>query len=103
MANATLRRRVRYWFDNTMSRGTSALVMWLGLASVAVVAAGGVLVWLLDPTPAGETRPRGFLASVWQAGLHLLGSGTGPRGTRPLVLLADAVPITHRRLFHLTA
>lgn len=74
MAAATLRRRFRYWFDRTMSKGTSALVAWLGLASVAVVLAGGLLVWLVDPNPA-DGEPRGFFASVWQAVLHALDPG----------------------------
>src|SRR4051794_32737486 len=103
MANATLRRRFRYWFDNTMSRGTSALVMWLGLASVAVVAVGGVLVWLFDPTPAGDTQRRGFLASVWQAVLHVLDSGTVAGDTGHWYYVAIAFTITIGGIFIVTA
>jgi voltage-gated potassium channel Kch len=33
----TFRTRVRYWFDNTMSRGMPALVGWLGIVSAILV------------------------------------------------------------------
>ena len=33
-----LRDRLRYWFDSTMDRGTSALIGWLGVASLALIA-----------------------------------------------------------------
>src|ERR687884_725000 len=35
MNEPTLRQRLRYAFDNTMARGTSALVFWLVVASAA--------------------------------------------------------------------
>jgi voltage-gated potassium channel Kch len=71
----TLRRRIRYWFDNTMSKGTPALVAWLALASLAVVVIGGLSLWLLDPTPqdGGQRSP---LGSLWQSVLHALDPGT---------------------------
>lgn len=72
MASATLRQRARYWFDNTMSRGTSALVGWLAVVALAVVAVGAVLLWLVDP----HRAEGGFLGSVWQSVLHALDPGT---------------------------
>jgi voltage-gated potassium channel Kch len=75
MSANTLRRRVRYWFDNTMSKGTPALVAWLAAASLMIVLVGGTLAWLLDPTePDGQQR--GLLASWWQGVLHALDPGT---------------------------
>src|SRR3954452_21849720 len=95
MAAITLRRRARYWFDNTMSKGTPALIRWLALASLAVVVVGGTLVWLFDPKPgAGEPR-RGFLGSVWQGVLHALDPGTvaGDSGHWWYVAIAFAITI----------
>ena len=37
MKRATLRERLRYRFDNTMSRGLGGLIGWLGLISVTLV------------------------------------------------------------------
>ena len=34
----SLRTRLHYWFDNTMTRGTSALIGWLAIASALLVA-----------------------------------------------------------------
>jgi ion channel POLLUX/CASTOR len=76
MATATLRQRLRYWFDNTMSKGTPALVAWLALASLTVVVIGGLLFYLLDPTPQGADEERGLLESLWQGVLHALDPGT---------------------------
>src|SRR5215468_317041 len=38
--------RLRYWFDNTMARGTPAMVGWLAIFSVAlvVVVTAGLIV-----------------------------------------------------------
>ncbi len=74
MATITLRQRLRYSFDNTMSRGTPALIGWLAVASLLVVVVGGVLAWLLDPVTADGTH-RGLQGALWQGVLHALDSG----------------------------
>jgi voltage-gated potassium channel Kch len=95
MAAITFRQRARYWFDNTMSKGTPALVRWLALASLAVIVVGGTLVWLLDPTPDGTKVHRGFLGSVWQGVLHALDPGTvaGDSGHWWYVAIAFAITV----------
>src|SRR3954467_15002874 len=75
MAPTPLRRRLHYWFDNTMSKGTAAMVGWLAVASLTVVVAGGILMWLVDPTPADGHR-RHLLAALWQGVVHALDPGT---------------------------
>jgi voltage-gated potassium channel Kch len=75
MAATPLRRRLHYWFDNTMSKGTAAMVGWLAVASLTVVVAGGILMWLMDPTPADGHR-RHLLAALWQGVVHALDPGT---------------------------
>jgi hypothetical protein len=51
MRKYTLRQRARYAFDNTMSRGTSALVAWLALATFGLV----ILFTLLTPSDRSST------------------------------------------------
>jgi len=102
MAATTLRRRFRYWFDDTMSKGTPALVMWLGLASVTVVVVGGLLVWLIDPGSTPEDH-HGFFGSVWQAVLHALDAGTVAGDTGPWYFVAVAFLITIGGIFIVTA
>jgi len=45
MTQPSLRARLSYAFDNSLSRGPVALIGWLGLASVAVVVGVSLLVW----------------------------------------------------------
>jgi len=47
-----LRARARYAFDNTMARGTSALIGWLGLASGALVVLFASVTVLVAPADA---------------------------------------------------
>ena len=46
--------RLRYAFDNSLSRGPIALVVWLGLASAALVLLATLVVWLARQGPPGE-------------------------------------------------
>ncbi|MEV4439285.1 NAD-binding lipoprotein [Streptomyces sp. NPDC049577] len=72
------RKRVRYWFDNTLTRGAPALIGWLAAACLAVVLPASVLlVWTDRRAPASLT---GRLAAVWRStGDTLrLGGQTGP-------------------------
>jgi ion channel POLLUX/CASTOR len=64
--------RLRYWFDNTMSRGPVALIAWLFLISVLVIAVlSGVVVALgLDPDK------RGFIQVAWAGLMRTLDAGT---------------------------
>ena len=42
------RAKFRYWFDNTLSRGTTGLIGWLGIASVAMILVITVALELVD-------------------------------------------------------
>ncbi|MDH6627381.1 voltage-gated potassium channel Kch [Streptomyces sp. LBL] len=75
---ASLKGRARYWFDTTLTRGTSALVGWLALGCLALVLpASAVLVWTDPHAPASRS---GRLAAIWRlTGETLrLGGATGP-------------------------
>jgi len=48
--------RLRYWFDNTMSRGTPAMVGWLGIFSISlvvIVTVGLIAAGYTDPSESG--------------------------------------------------
>ncbi|MER6402828.1 NAD-binding lipoprotein [Streptomyces viridosporus] len=69
--------RARYWFDNTLARGASALVGWMALLCLTVVVpASAVLVWTDPDAPASLTDR---FAQVWRlTGETLrLGGSTG--------------------------
>ena len=70
----SFRERARYWFDNTLSRGPIALIGWLGLASLAIVAAAALLVVLLRIAPADSETP-GLLEAAWMSLMRALDAG----------------------------
>ncbi|TDD19764.1 CASTOR/POLLUX-related putative ion channel [Nonomuraea diastatica] len=73
MSKITFRERTRYWFDNTMSRGTASLIGWLALVSVALLVVVTVLtLWLAPNEPEGVTGPGHVL---WVALMHALSPG----------------------------
>ncbi|MEV3854005.1 NAD-binding lipoprotein [Streptomyces sp. NPDC050095] len=61
---AGARLRLRYWFDNTMARGTPALIGWLTVVClVIVIPASAALVWADRNTP--TTIGNQFIA-IWK-------------------------------------
>ncbi|QEU83805.1 CASTOR/POLLUX-related putative ion channel [Streptomyces viridosporus] len=85
--------RARYWFDNTLARGASALVGWMALLCLTVVVpASAVLVWTDPDAPASLTDR---FAQVWRLTgetLRLGGStGTPLRVTMSLLLALVAL------------
>ena len=53
MKRVTLRERLRYAFENTMSRGAIALIGWLALFSLLVIVVAAALMALLRVAPDG--------------------------------------------------
>ncbi len=75
----TFYQRFRYFFDNTMSRGTPALVAWLGLVSLLVVLFSALMVSVFGvaaETANGDAESMTFLEVVWQSTLRTLDAGT---------------------------
>jgi ion channel POLLUX/CASTOR len=65
MRKVTLSDRLRYRFDNTISRGTVALIGWLFLVLLALVLVSTVLVYATGIAPEiGGHRP-GFFETLW--------------------------------------
>jgi voltage-gated potassium channel Kch len=86
--------RLRYRFENTLSRGTWAVILWLAALTGAVVLFAGAVIFAL----AGRFGPgddETIFEGIWQSMLRVMDPGTmaGDRGwgTR---LLALAITIT---------
>jgi ion channel POLLUX/CASTOR len=87
LAHATRGDRIRYWFDRTMSKGTPALIGWLGLASVALVLVVATAAVVIAP---GDSDGNGhWPGMVWRSLLRTLDPGTmgGDTGTAPFLAL----------------
>jgi voltage-gated potassium channel Kch len=75
MTKPTFRQKLRYSFDNTMSRGTGALIGWLALLSLVVILVASSLVNLFDIVPEGADKPS-FVESLWMSLMREMDSGT---------------------------
>ncbi|WP_026415011.1 CASTOR/POLLUX-related putative ion channel [Actinomadura oligospora] len=74
----TPRQRLRYRFDNTMARGTPALIGWLAAVSVAlVIALSALLVMVDDRRPSAS---EGAPAQIWRNAVHAFDLGDAARG-----------------------
>ena len=72
----TIRQRLRYAFDNTMSKGTPALVAWLGLATAGLVVAFSLLVVAAKLAPVNDQGVRpGFGRQLFDTLVHAFDSG----------------------------
>jgi voltage-gated potassium channel Kch len=77
------RARFRYWFDNTMSRGTGGLIVWLAVASAIMIIAVTAGLELVDP---GEAGGNPFLL-LWQNFVATFSLGAPGDGKWPALLL----------------
>lgn len=99
-ASTGLRARLRYGFDNTMSRGTPALVAWLFAVTVLLV----VVFAVIDVVSGMRRDQLGFWEAAFQALLHALDPGTvaGDTGARWSFILTMLV-LTVAGLFIVSA
>ena len=68
--------RLRYGFDNAMSRGTPALIGFLGLASLTLIAIAALILVILRIVPGGMDNPPDFVEGMWLSLMRTLDSGT---------------------------
>jgi ion channel POLLUX/CASTOR len=93
MRHITWQQRLRYRFDNSMSRGPIALIGWLFLASALIIFAIALIVWLtgvgFQVDEQGNKTYYNFWDLSWMGLMRTLDSGTmgGDTGT-PGFLLA---------------
>jgi ion channel POLLUX/CASTOR len=74
MTKPTFKQKLRYSFDNTMSRGTGALIGWLGILSFAVIMVAAILVNVFNIVPEGAEKPS-FAESLWISLMREMDSG----------------------------
>ncbi|MBO2452789.1 potassium transporter TrkA [Actinomadura barringtoniae] len=90
MSGPTPRQRLRYWFDNTMSRGTPALIGWLAVVSLALVVSLSALISVFD------TKPTSFghaLSEIWKSTVNTFKLGDAAEGSLPYRFLVIALAL----------
>ncbi|MER6948061.1 potassium transporter TrkA [Nonomuraea sp. NPDC000554] len=92
---ATRRARLRYWFDNTMAKGTPALIGWLALLSAVLVVVFGVLIFTLahDDLPGDKTWGEALWGSLMRAMDAGTVAGDNEAGSPLFTILGFAVTI----------
>lgn len=86
-------QRVRYWFDNLMSRGTRSLLLVLGVITVVVVVAGGLIAVALGGPDGSSTESPG--SSIWFTLMHAINTGVLAKeeGTVPYLFVMTIVTL----------
>ena len=94
MNRVMLGKRLRYNFDNTMARGTGALILWLFAASLALIAVISAIVVVFGFTPA-DRADLGFVDAFWMGLMRTLDAGTmgGDEGGWAFLLSMFAVTL----------
>lgn len=71
MEEFSLFDKLKYKFDNLMSKGTASLVSWLGLVSLVLVLVMSFLVWITQESPDNS-----FLEILWMSFMRAIDGGT---------------------------
>ena len=72
------RQRFRYWFDNTMSRGTPALIGWLAAISLVLVVSLSTLISVFD---AQRTSVGHAMGEIWKSTVSTFKLGDATEGS----------------------
>ncbi len=80
--------RVRYWFDNTMARGTSAVIGLLAAVSLVWILILGLIAWLAEFHPDDGGDKYSYIEATWRQLTFTLDPGTfsGDTGWSWLIL-----------------
>ncbi|MBC8028416.1 MAG: NAD-binding protein [Steroidobacteraceae bacterium] len=73
----TWRDHLRYRFENTLSKGTVAIIGWLALLSTVIVVLASLILAAMrvGQDPEDHEHPYGFFEGVWQSMLRTLDPG----------------------------
>src|SRR5919199_605453 len=87
MPKPSLRQRLRYAFDNTMARGTSALVFWLVVATSVLIVFFSAIVLIAKLAPHSDKH--GVVGQLFRSLLHAMDPGTiaGDAGKWPFLVV----------------
>ncbi len=100
MRRVSFSDRLRYRFDNTMSRGAVALIGWLFALSVLLVLVVSLVVVLTGIAPAAEDgQPLSFMQVAWMSLMRTLDPGTMGGDTGSWAFLAAMFGVTLGGIF----
>src|SRR5688572_32870624 len=73
----TWRDKLRYRFENTLSKGTIAIISWLALVSLAIIVLAALVLagMRIGADPTDHEHAYGFFEGMWQSMLRTLDPG----------------------------
>jgi Trk K+ transport system NAD-binding subunit len=73
----TLKEKLQYYFENTMSSGPLGVIRWLGISSILAILVLGLIIVLFGIKAEPEASdPLGFLEGAWKSLMATLDPGT---------------------------
>lgn len=75
MKKVTLQQKLRYRFDNTMSKGTPALIIWLAIITLIMILIGTSIIAAFKVYPEGG-EDMTFFEALWQTLMRSMDAGT---------------------------
>ena len=75
MSKIKLHQKLRYRFDNTMSRGTSALILWLAILTGIMILIATLIVLIFRIFPEGESSSMEVGETLWQTLMRAMDAG----------------------------
>lgn len=94
MSKFSWKEKLRYAFDNIMSKGTAALIGWLALISVLLILIISLFAWLTNSAP-----DKSFIDLVWMGLMRTLDAGTMGGDEGSVVFLLSMFAITLGGIF----
>ena len=93
MKKPTLQQRLRYKFDNLMSKGTMSLLLILGIITAIVVVTGGALAVVLGGADGTGAESPG--ETIWFTLMHAINTGVLAKeeGTVPYLAVMTVVTL----------
>ena len=76
MSKIKLYQKLRYRFDNTMSRGTSALILWLAILTGIMILIATLIMLIFSIFPNGEDSSMNVGETLWQTLMRAMDAGT---------------------------
>ncbi|MFN4910376.1 MAG: TrkA-related ion transporter, partial [Flavobacteriales bacterium] len=73
----TLKEKLRYYFENTMSSGPLSVIRWLGISSLLAIVVLGLIILIFGIKAEPEASdPLGFIEGAWKSLMATLDPGT---------------------------
>ncbi|MEO8195789.1 MAG: potassium transporter TrkA [Thermoanaerobaculia bacterium] len=100
MVKPSMRERLAYAFDNSLSRGPVVLIAWLALLSLGLIVVFTALVWTTGIAPESAEGGHPDLATVvWMTLMRTLDSGTVAGDTGSWTFLLTMLVVTFGGIF----